>query len=127
MHERPMVLVTIYPDGWVETRSTDDVRVKIHTIPPIGDTPASAEHGISEVARRIAYEELPVPWQQLVSEVDARNVQAGMPDTLSIEERFGRAVPWVVCDTFAAKVEADDSLRLDLVSVTIPDWMKEER
>ena len=118
---KPMVLVTIYPDGWVETRSTDDVAVRIHTVPAMGwDV-----NGTSAASLRQAFSELPWKWQQLVGETDARGVETGLPNACPEDERSEMAAKWVACDTFAAAVEADDELRLDLVQVTIPEWMQD--
>ena len=120
MTPKPMVLVTIFPDGWVETRSTDDVAVKIHTVPVLGDG-----HGTSAAALKTAYRELPWKWQQLVDETDARGIQTGMPNPTPYAERADMAAKWAVADGFAAAVKADDQLRLDLYQVNIPEWMQE--
>ena len=127
MTPKPMVLVTIYPDGWVETRATDDVRVKIHTVPLLqgSGSEVDAEHGISFAALRAAYEGLPLDWQRLVDETDARGINTGLPNSCSEDDRYQRAVPWAVAEEFATAVRADDSLRLDLYKVAIPQWMKD--
>ena len=121
MHEKPMVLVTIYPDGWVETRATDDVLVKVHSVP------AFDARGIGGPALRQAYADLPWKWQTLVDETDARGVGTGMAETMPEAERYEQAERWAVVEQFAAAVEADDKLRLDLVQVDIPEWMIEAR
>ena len=121
MHEKPMVLVTIYPDGWVETRATDDVAVKIHSVPVFDN------RGISGPALRQAFADLPWKWQKLIGETDARGVGTGMAETMPEAERYEQAQQWAIVEQFAAAVEADDQLRLDLVQVDIPEWMREAR
>ena len=121
MHERPMVLVTIYPDGWVETRATDDVLVRVHSVP------AFDARGIGGPALRQAYADLPWKWQTLVDETDARGVSTGLPDATPEADRLEQAAQWLALEQFAAAVEADDQLRLDLVQVDIPEWMREAR
>ena len=124
---KPMVLVTIYPDGWVETRATDDVRVKIHTVPPLrgNGSEVDAEHGISFAALRQAYKGLPMDWRRLVDETDARGIQTGMPNAMPEAERYKNVWPWMVLDTFITAVKEDDHLRLELHNIEIPDWMKD--
>ena len=124
MVSRPMCLITIYPNGWVEARATDDVRVKIHSVPILqGDgTEEDARRGITPEALKAAYRSLPLPWRQLVDETWDGGVQTGYPDTLPEEDRYDRAEKWAVLELFAAAVEADDELRLpDLYHVEVGD------
>ena len=102
MLTKPMVLVTIYPDGWVETRSTDDVRVKIHTVPILkgNGSEVDAEHGISAAALVQAYLELPLDWQNLVDETDARGIGTGLPNACPEEGRSEMAARYVILEIF---------------------------
>ena len=127
MTPKPMVLVTIYPDGWVETRSTDDVRVKIHNVLPLrgNGSEVDAEHGISYAALRAAYDGLPWDWQNLVDETDARGIHSGLPNSCPEEDRMNQATVWAFVEALAEKVRADDSLRLDLYKIKIPQWIKD--
>jgi len=105
VYERPMCLVTIYPDGWVEARHSDDVLVRIHSVPRLRGEASEGDYlrGISPTSLQMAYRDLPAKWRKLVDE--CTSLETGLPDRLSEDERYGRAM---VCALVELAMEADD-------------------